>query len=156
MAVYLRALLASIVCLNLVGSARVQDSAKPTPQQNHLQRLVGNWDAQSDFGKGTMTYQMGVGGLWLIGDFTGEFGGMKYQGKSLETYDPATKKFRSVWIDSFTTSPRIMEGNLDKDAQVLTLTGEGRGGDGKSAKFKSITAIKDANTINYSRFMVDP
>ena len=82
---------------------------------DHLKRLVGTWDAQTDYGKGTMTYQMGLGGLWLIGDFEGEFGGMKFEGKGLDTYDAATKKYRSVWVDSFSTSPRTMEGDLDKD-----------------------------------------
>ena len=37
----------------------------------------------------------------------------------------------------------------------MTMTGEGRGADGKPAKFKSITEIKDADTVNFSLFMVD-
>ena len=120
-----------------------------------MKRLVGTWDAETEFGKGTMTYKMGLGGLWLIGDFEGEFGGMKFEGNGLDTYDPATKKYRSVWVDSFSTAPRIMEGNLDKDNKVMTMTGEGRGPDGKTAKYKSITEIKDADTVNFSLFMVD-
>jgi hypothetical protein len=102
-----------------------------------------------------MTYKMGLGGLWLIGDFEGEFGGMKFKGKGLDTYDPATKKYRSVWVDSFSTAPRNMEGNLDKDDKVMTMTGEGRGPDGTMVKYKSITEIKDADTVNFSLFMVD-
>ncbi len=118
-------------------------------------RLVGTWDAQTEGATGTMTYQMGLGGLWLIGDFEGEFGGMKFQGKGLDTYDSTTKKYRSVWVDSFSTAPRIMEGNLDKDNKVMTMTGEGPWQQGKTAKFKSITEIKDADTVNFSLFMVD-
>ena len=119
-----------------------------------MKRLVGTWNAETESGKGTMIYKMGLGGLWLIGDFEGEFGGMKFQGKGLDTYDSATKKYRSVWVDSFSTAPRIMEGNLDKDHKVMTMTGEGRGLDDKSAKFKSITEIKDADTVNFSLFIV--
>jgi hypothetical protein len=37
----------------------------------------------------------------------------------------------------------------------MTLTGEGRGPDGMPAKYKSITEIKDADTVNYGLFMVD-
>ena len=48
-----------------------------------------------------------------------------------------------------------MEGNLDKDDKVLTLTGEGRGQDDKPTKFKSITEIKDAETVNFSLFIVE-
>jgi len=155
MALFLRALAAIVALLNLVPSARAQEPPKPGKEHDHLKRLVGTWDAKTESGKGTMTYKMGLGGLWLIGDFKGEFGGMKVQGKSLDTYDSATKKYRSVWVDSLSTAPRTMEGNLDKDDKVMTLTGEGRGPDDKPAKFKSITEIKDADTVNFGLFMVE-
>jgi hypothetical protein len=155
MALFLRALLASIALLSLASSSWAQGLPKPGKQHDHLKRLVGTWDAETAGGKGTMTYKMGLGGLWLIGDFEGEFGGMKFQGKGLDTYDPGTKKYRSVWVDSFSTSPRTLEGNLDKDDKVMTLTGEGRGPDGKVAKFKTITELKDADTVNFTLFMAD-
>jgi Protein of unknown function (DUF1579) len=155
MALFLRALLTSVALLNLVPSARAQEPPKPGKEHDHLERLVGTWDAEAESGKGTMTYKMGLGGLWLIGDFEGEFGGMKFQGKGLDTYDSATKKHRSIWVDSFSTAPRIMEGDLDKDNKVMTMTGEGPWQEGKTAKFKSITEIKDADTVNFSLFMVD-
>lgn len=155
MTVFLRALLASVAFLSLVPSAHAQELPKPGQEHAHLTRLVGVWDAETEAGRGTMTYQMGLGGLWLIGDFEGEFGGLKFQGKGLDTFDSATKKYRSVWVDSFTTSPRIMEGNLDRDDKVLTMTGEGRGPDGKPIKFKSITEIQDADTVNFSLFLVE-
>ena len=137
------------------GVAQAQEPPKPGKEHDHLKRLVGTWNAETESGKGTMTYKMGLGGLWLIGDFEGEFGGMKFQGKFLDTYDPATKKYRSISVDSFSTAPRIMEGNLDKDKKVMTMTGEGPGQEGRTAKFKSITEIKDADTVNFSLFMVD-
>jgi Protein of unknown function (DUF1579) len=155
LALYLRALLTGIALLILLPSARAQEPPKPGKEHDHLKRLVGTWEAETESGKGTMTYKMGLDGLWLIGDFEGEFGGMKFQGKSLDTYDAATKKYRSVWADSFSTMPRILEGNLDSDDRVMTMTGEGRGPDGMPARFKSITEIKDANTVNFGLFLVD-
>ena len=155
MALFLRALLASFALLNMLPSAQAQQPPKPGKEHDHLERLVGTWDAETESGNGTMTYKMGLGGLWLIGDFEGEFGGIKFQGKGLDTYDSTTKKYRSVWVDSFSTSPRTMEGNLDKDHKVMTMTGEGRGPDDKPAKFKSVTEIKDTDTLNFSLFMVD-
>lgn len=155
MALFPRALLASVTLFTLVPSAWAQEPPKPGKQHDHLKRLVGTWVAETESGKGTMTYKMGVGGLWLIGDFEGEFGGMKFHGKGLDTYDSATKKYRSVWVDSFSTAPRIMEGDFDRDDKVLTMTGEGRGAEDKPAKFKSITEIKDADTVNFSLLMVD-
>jgi Protein of unknown function (DUF1579) len=155
MALFLRALLASVALFNLVPSARAQEPPKPGKEHDHLKRLVGTWDAETESSNGTMTYKMGLGGLWLIGDFEGEFGGLKFQGKGLDSYDPATKKYRSVWVDSFSTAPRFMEGNLDKDNKVMTMTGEGPGQEGKTTKYKSITEIEDADTVNFSLFMVD-
>jgi hypothetical protein len=146
-----KALLVGVVLLILLPSARAQEPPKPGKEHDHLKRLVGAWDAETEFGKGTMTYKMGLGGLWLIGDFEGEFGGMKFLGKGLDTFDPATKKYRSVWVDSFSTAPRIMEGTLDD--KIMTMTGEGRGPDGKPTKYKSTTEIKDADTVNFILFM---
>ena len=146
----LRALLSGVALLILLLPAQAQEPPKPGKEHDHLKRLVGTWEAESDFGKGTMTYKLDLGGLWLLGDFDGEFGGMKFQGKFLDTYDPATKKYRSIGVDSFSTAPRIMEGNLDKDHKVMTMTGEGRGSDDKPAKFKSITEIKGPDTVNFS------
>ncbi len=150
-----RALLTAVALLILLSPTRAQEPPKPGKEHEHLKRLVGTWDAETEFGKGTMTYKMGLGGMWLVGEFDGEFGGMKFHGQSLDTYDSATKKYRSVWVDSFSTAPRITEGNLDKNEKVMTLTGEGRGPDGMTAKFKSIAEIKDADTVNFVLFMVD-
>jgi hypothetical protein len=155
MAIFLRALLASVALLILETSAWTQEPPKPTQQHDHLKRLVGAWDAETASGTGTMTYKMGLGGLWLIGDFEGEFGGMKFHGKGLDTYDAGTKKYRSVWVDSFSAAPRIMEGSLDKEGKVMTMHGKGPGAGDKPAKYKSITEIKDADTVNFGLFMVE-
>ncbi len=152
---FLWSLIVNFALFSLIPYAQAQEPPKPGLEHDHLKRLVGTWNAESESGNGTMTYKMGLGGLWLIGDFEGEFGGMKFQGKGLDTYDATTKKFRSVWVDSFSTFPRIMEGNLSKDYKVMTLTGEGRGPDDKPIKYKSITEIRDADTVSFSLFIVE-
>jgi hypothetical protein len=150
-----RALTAGIAVLLVAPASFSQEGPKPGKEHDHLKRLEGTWDAVMEGGKGTMTYKMGLGGLWLIGDFEGELGGIKFQGKGLDTYDPATKKYRSVWVDSLSTAPMVMQGNLDKDNKIMTMTGEGNGPEGKTVKLKTITEIKDADTIDFSLFMVD-
>jgi hypothetical protein len=147
--------LTGVALLILFQSAGAQGPPKPGKEHDHLKRLVGTWEVDSEFGNGTMTYKMGLDGLWLVGDFDGEFGGMKFKGHGLDTYDSATKKYRSVWVDTFSAKPRIMDGTLDKDEKVMTLTGEGRGRNGATATYKSITEIKDANTFEFALFMLD-
>jgi hypothetical protein len=73
--------LTGVALLILLPSARAQEPPKPGKEHDHLERLVGIWDAETESGEGTMTYKMGLGGLWLIGDFESEFGGMKVPGQ---------------------------------------------------------------------------
>jgi len=37
----------------------------------------------------------------------------------------------------------------------MTMTGEGPGQEGKTTKYKSITEITDADTVNFDMFMVE-
>src|SRR5262249_31409183 len=81
-----------------------QAPPKPGPELEHLKQLVGVWDATvSVGGKGTMTYKMDLGGLWLVSEYEGEFGDQKFQGRGLDTYDSAKKKYVTVWADSMST-----------------------------------------------------
>ncbi len=153
---FVRPVVAIVAFLGLASSSALQEPPKPQKEHEFLKRLVGKWDANTPSGKGTMSYKMGLGGLWLISDFEGEFGEMKFEGKGLDTYDPPTKKFRSVWVDSLSTSARNMEGTLDPAEKILTLTGDARGPDGNPAKYKSTLEMKDADTMDFSLFIVGP
>ena len=57
-------------------------------------------------------------------------------------------------IDSLASSLREFVTRVDFGL-VMTMTGEGPWQQGKTAKFKSITEIKDADTVNFSLFMAD-
>jgi len=96
------------------SSAVAQDVPTPGPEHQQLKRLEGDWIATvKSFwseSKGTMTYKLECGGLWLVSDFRGEFGGQKFQGRGLDTYDAQKKKYVSVWVDSMSTTPLLMEG----------------------------------------------
>src|SRR5205809_737763 len=103
----------------LVPAANAQPaSPKPGPEHEQLKRLEGVWEATVNAGgqesKGTMTYKMDLGGLWLVSEFEGDFGGMKFRGRGLDTYDAAKKKHVALWADSMSTTPMIMEGTYDK------------------------------------------
>jgi hypothetical protein len=106
----------AVLVVPILGHA--QEPPKPGPEFDHLKTLVGTWDASVKMAggesKGTMTYKMELGGLWLVGNFEGEFGGQKFQGKGLDTYDAAKKKYVSIWVDSMGTTPMITEGGYDK------------------------------------------
>jgi Protein of unknown function (DUF1579) len=151
------AFVASLVC---VPALWAQDLPQPGPEHKKLKELEGTWDAVMKMGdaesKGTMVWKMDLGGLWLVSDFQGDFGGMKFSGKGMDGYDPIKKKYVSVWVDSMSTSPMLSEGTYDKDGKTLTMTGEGPGADGKPAKYKMTTEYKDKDTIFWTMYGPGP
>src|SRR5438105_1624221 len=92
--------------------------AKQGPEFDILKKLEGNWDAAVQLTglpetKGTAAYKMECGGLWLASNFEGKFGGQPFQGKGLDSYDGAKKKYISVWVDSMAPTLLVMEGTWD-------------------------------------------
>ena len=150
---------AALATLLVPAAAPAQESPKPGPEHEVLKKMEGNWDLTMKFGgmeaKGTVTYKMELGGLWLVGNLESELFGTKFTGKALDTYDPNKKKYVGVWIDSMATSPMFLEGTYDKDKKTLTMAGEGPGMDGKPTKYKSVSVMPDDNTINFSMYMGD-
>src|SRR5437763_8089398 len=90
--------------LALGTGTRAQEPAKPGPEHELLKKRVGTWDTTLKAGgmenKGTVTYKMELGGLWLVGSLKSDLGGEKFYGKGLDTYDARKKKYVSVWFDS--------------------------------------------------------
>ena len=139
--------------------AAAQDFPKPGPEHEMLKKWVGTWDTTMKMAgmesKGTATYKMELGGLWLVSNFEGEIAGAKFSGKGLDSYDATKKKFVGVWVDSMSTSPMTMEGTYDKAKKTLTMVGEGPGEDGKPTKHKTVSEMKDDDTVNFSMYMGD-
>jgi hypothetical protein len=148
------------VCIFLTSPRTVaQEPPKPGPEHDILKKHVGTWDLVMSFDgmetKGTVVAKMELGGLWLVSSLECDLFGNKFYGKGLDTYDAATKKYVSVWVDSMGTRPLTLEGTYDPATGALTLTGEGPGMDGKPTTFRSVTKIPDENTINFSMYMGD-
>jgi hypothetical protein len=149
----------AIVILASQSNSRAQDVAKPGPEHEILKKLVGDWDLTLKTGeiesKGTSTYKMDLGGLWLASTVESEIAGQKFTGRGFDTFDATKKKYVGLWLDSMSTSPMIMEGAYDSGTKTLTMIGDGPGMDGKPTKFKAVTVLTDADTINFSMFMGD-
>jgi hypothetical protein len=149
----------ALAALLAAPAARAQDIPKPGPEHEVLKKMEGNWDLTMKFAgmesKGRVVYKMELGGLWLTSALEGDIGGMKFSGKGLDTYDPASKKYVAVWIDSMSTRPMTMEGTYDKATKTLTMIGDGPGPDGKPTKHKTVSVMPDDDTINFSMYMGD-
>jgi hypothetical protein len=155
----MRVIVAIAVAAAVAAPALAQEMPKPGPEHARLKEQVGTWETTMKAGgtdtKGTVRFTMDLGGLWLCGAMESELFGTKFQGKSLDSYDPSRKKYVSVWVDSMSTGPVIMEGTYGPDGKTLTMTGEGPGMDGKPAKYKSVTASPDADTMVMTMYIGD-
>ncbi len=152
-------LLAAILALGAVAAfARAQEPSKPGPEHEKFKDLVGEWEATVKFGpmetKATAKYTLDFGGFFLIEQFEGDFGGMKFKGRGQMGYCPIRKKYISTWIDSMSPTPMIMAGNFDKEGKTLTEEGEGPTQDGKIGKFKTVSTMTDKDTINMVMYQV--
>lgn len=152
----MRAIAAAVCAAALAGPAAAQEGPKPGPEHKVLEQMVGTWDLTMSFGgmesKGTVVYKMDLGGLWLTSALESELFGAKFSGRGLDTYDPAAKKYRSIWVDSMSTSPVLMDGTYDAGKKTLTLEGTGPGQDGQPAKYKSVSEMPDADTIKFTMY----
>ena len=150
---------AAVLAAAFAGAAPAQESPKPGPEHEVLKKHVGTWDLTMKFGgmetKGTVTYKMDLGGLWLASSLEAELFGTKFQGRGMDSYDPGKKKYVGVWIDSMATSPMFLEGSFDKEKKTMTMAGEGPGMDGKPTKYKSVTVWKDDDTFDFAMYMGD-
>lgn len=149
--------LAVTLLAGLAAVVQGQEAPKPGPEHEMLKQSEGTWDAEmksgGDSSKGTMTWKMECGGLWLTSKFVGEFAGQKFEGRGLDGYDPQKKKFVAVWVDSMSTSPLMMEGDYNKEKKTITLKGMGPGPDGTPVKYTSVTTYKDKDHIHFAMSM---
>lgn len=142
----------------LVFRTQSQEMPAPGPEHEALKAFVGKWDAKTKVGgelsQGTITYRLECGGLWLASEFQGNFGGMKFEGRGLDGYDPVKKKYVSVWVDSMSYRPTLFEGEMDSAGKILTMYGEGPGPEGQVMKFKGVTKLRDKDHMDFTMYTV--
>jgi hypothetical protein len=132
---------------------------KPGPEHEFMKSHEGTWESEvagADGSKGTMTYKMGVGGLWLLSDYKGSFDGAPFEGRGMDTYDAATKQFVSVWVDSMSTTVLIFKGTLNKEKTQMVQEGEMPGPDGNMMKVKTVTDYKGKDDMTFSMMTPGP
>jgi hypothetical protein len=134
--------------------------AKPGPEHAELMKLAGTWDAVMKMASmpepmpAVAIYKVDCDGMWLASEFKMDAPAFKFQGRGLDGYDQNKKKYVSIWVDSMSSSPMLMEGTNDAATNTTTMTGTGPGHDGKPQKFKAVTKVKDNDHMTFEMFMV--
>lgn len=152
----LRSLPLALLCVCASFTLWAQEPPTPGPQHKKLQELEGKWSftlkAEGSESKGTCEYKSECGGLWVTSDFRTNFGDTKFQGKGLDGYDSAKKKYVSVWVDSMTTAPMIFEGDFDAKGEKMTMHATAAGPDAKMGVWRSVTTINERDTHTFEMF----
>lgn len=124
-----------VLAVSAAAQAQVDfQPSQPTKKHAVLKKFVGTWEnhAKSVPGpdqpqiecKGKLKSRM-LGGLWVINEMTGDFGGAQMQGVQTIGYDPEKKKYVGIWVDSMMNIMWHYEGSLDESGKKLTLEAEG-------------------------------
>jgi hypothetical protein len=155
----------SVLSVTLFAAALAAQMPQPGPEHRQLARMAGTWDVVVEMpgqdgkptqSKGVSTVKSMAGGMWLIDEFIGDMGGMKFEGLGVYGFDQGKKKFVQTWVDSVETSMMTMEGSYDEAGKVLTMTGTGGGGDGKRVNIRTTHTIVDRDTLVYQMYMAGP
>lgn len=146
------------LALALVPVAAQPEMPKPGPEQQKLLKTwEGEWTCTMDMmgtqGTGTAVCKPIMGGFFVQMDFKGEFMGMKMDGRSVSGYCPTRKIFQSTWIDSMSPSIMLMEGKFE--GEKFVERGEGPNMQGQMEKMKSVTVVKDPDTIEMTMYKVN-
>ncbi len=101
--------------------------AEPTAAHAVLEKKAGTWDCSVEMagmgsvGQASFTAKMDHGGLWLVGDYRGEFADTPFSGHEVSGYDSKRQKYTSVWVDSWVDHVMLLEGEYDAKKQTLEM-----------------------------------
>jgi hypothetical protein len=106
---------------------------KPGTEHAVLKMFEGTWDTQCSMtdatGKvtksaGSETSKLGLGGLWLCCEYSGDMMGQKFEGKCVTGYDQRQKRFVEVWVDSMSSGTNLDTGDWDAATKTMTMHGK--------------------------------
>ena len=164
-----RTLAAVLLSAFVVAGVSVVGSTPPlklVAEHAALARDEGMWDttveipmgppgSKPESSKGVETDSLCCGGLWLVKDYKSDASKSPFQGHGIIGYDPARKKYVSVWVDSELTTPMISEGTYDSSTRTMTMRGS-MSANGKELRWRDVTVWKDDDTRKFTTYRPGP
>jgi len=136
-----------------------------TPGEPHklLAKLEGSWTTKSrgwtEPGKpptesiGTCEQKLVLDGHYLQQVYTGDMMGAPFTGINLLGYNNHTKKYESVWLDTFSTAIYFFVGKGSADCRTITQECSYDDPVKGPVVWRSVTRIKDDNTLEFEMFI---
>lgn len=98
-----------------------QDWQKPTEHHKALDKLVGTWDAQTDFRglkeKGVAKFRKG--GQVVTQNYRGTMFGIPFEGKHILSWDNIDKQYVAVWTDTMSPLILVSHGKAAEDGTIV-------------------------------------
>jgi hypothetical protein len=91
-----------------------------------------------------------------VTEFKSEMMGQPFEGRGVEGYDAAKKKYVGTWVDSMSSGLSISESTYDAAKKTMTGWIEGPDMSGKTSKMKAVTEQKDPDTRVFTMYMGGP
>jgi hypothetical protein len=142
----------------------VEMGTRPIPEHEWLQKLVGEWNVETEMSmgpdqpkqrsQGTESIK-NLGGLWAFGEGkTTMPGGAPMTYYAALGYDVTLKQYRSCWIASVSSHLWTKAGSLSSDGRVLTLEGEGPDmeRDTGMTRYRDVFEIVDENHFVFTNY----
>ena len=166
MATLAASLVATVMAVPAALAQAPPPMPKPGPEHELFKQDAGTWDATVESwmvpgappttSKGVETNTVGCGGLCLVSEFKGDFGGMPFEGHGTSAYDSTKKKYVGSWTDSMSTGLSIGESTYDSAKKVATGYMEGTDMTGKVVKSKAVVEYKANGSRVFTMYTKTP
>jgi hypothetical protein len=87
-----------------------------------------------------------LGSFHVLSEFESELMGTPFSGHGVMSWDPAKKRFVSLWVDVMEPSPSLMEGTYDAESRTLSFVGENTMM-GEKVKMREVLRHVDADHV---------
>ena len=140
---------------------------QPGPHHELLKNFAGTWSQsmtrnipgmppiQEDGGRAS--YELVMGGRYLVGEYRGSFMGKTFEGRLTLGYDNLRKHYTSTWIDNHGTGILIATGHVDDQGRLVMqgtlddpMTGR------RDVPYREVLDFNDDGTIDYTMHMARP
>lgn len=147
------------------GMQKWMEYMTPGAEHKAMEYYVGEWIGDMKMWevpgqppqeeKSSAKFELIMDGRYLIGEYSGQFMGMPFQGRSTMGYSNLTKMIQHTWIDNFGTGIWVSSGK--PEGKTCTLVGKmDEPMSGKQVDTREVITIVDANTYTLEMFSPSP
>ncbi|MBK8167731.1 MAG: DUF1579 domain-containing protein [bacterium] len=132
--------------------------AAPGAPHQHLATLAGNWMATTTMymdgatpttSTGKVTYEVVLGGRYVLGRYQMSFMGQPMEGLSVDGYDNMKQEYFSLWFDTMGTGFYEARGKASADGKTVALAGTMEMGP-MQIPSRSETVFVDKDTVRFT------